>query len=273
MESQVAVELREDYCSACSICHSLCPFEAIKKDPETGRISIEIEKCQVCGICYTSCPASAISTLYYDLDSLAGYLERARVTYDTDTLVFTCKGSTPAPEEIQSMFGISRYIPISVPCVGRIPTEFLIKTIVEMDMRKICILACEGDYCRFERGSTVTARRAMALAPEVIAIARDGAAARPEIEPGVVDPKLFSSPLFMGNQPTAVPHVWRKTSRDGRRRWVAMFAWDEEAWKARVDLPDAAEEIVPSAAGVSRRRVGPAAEIEVPRHAARLFTF
>ncbi len=163
MESQVAVEIREDYCSACSICGSLCPFEAIKRDPETGRIMLEIEKCQVCGVCYSSCPASAISTVYYDLDSLVEYLERARVAYDSDTLVFACKGSAPAPEEIQSMFGISRYIPISVPCVGRIPMEFLIRTIATMEISKIYILACEGDYCRFERGSTITARRAMAL--------------------------------------------------------------------------------------------------------------
>ena len=75
MNQVVALKLNEEYCGSCSICSSLCPFEAIKKDPETGKTILEIEKCQVCGMCYSTCPAKAISTIYYDIDSLTGYLE------------------------------------------------------------------------------------------------------------------------------------------------------------------------------------------------------
>ena len=58
-----AVRINQDLCSRCKVCYSLCPFEAIERHPEEGKLSINIQKCQVCGICYSACPASAIETL------------------------------------------------------------------------------------------------------------------------------------------------------------------------------------------------------------------
>jgi len=63
-EQEAAVKLDEEHCGKCSICSSLCPFEAIRKEPETGKIILDIEKCQVCGLCYSTCPAQAISSVY-----------------------------------------------------------------------------------------------------------------------------------------------------------------------------------------------------------------
>jgi coenzyme F420-reducing hydrogenase delta subunit/NAD-dependent dihydropyrimidine dehydrogenase PreA subunit len=163
-QQRVAVKLNEDYCSSCSICFSLCPFEAIKKDSETGKTLLEIDKCQVCGICYSTCPAQAISTIYYDIDSLTGYLERAKEKYDSDTLVIVCKGSAPDFGSIEKLFGISKFIPLSVPCVGRVPQEVFLKALVA-GIGKIHILACDEDYCRFEMGSTVAGRKILALNP------------------------------------------------------------------------------------------------------------
>ena len=39
----VGVKQNVDYCSSCSICSTLCPYEALKKAPETGKIFLEIE--------------------------------------------------------------------------------------------------------------------------------------------------------------------------------------------------------------------------------------
>jgi F420-non-reducing hydrogenase iron-sulfur subunit len=162
MQEVVAVKQNEDYCSSCSICSTLCPYEALSKDPETGKIFLEIEKCQVCGLCYATCPAKAIDILYYNIDSLTSYLERARQKYDSDTLVIMCKGSAPDFAQVGEMFGVTKFVPLSVPCVGRIPEEILMKAIV-MGMNKIYALACDEDYCRFQRGSAVTARKITAL--------------------------------------------------------------------------------------------------------------
>ena len=159
---RVALKLNEDYCGNCSICSSLCPFEAIKRDTETGKTFLEIEKCQVCGICYSTCPAQAIDIIYYDIDSLTRYLERAKQKYDCDTLVIMCRGSAPDFAGIERLFGVAKFIPLSVPCVGRIPEEVFLKAIV-MGIREIYVLACDENYCRFERGSPITGRKILAL--------------------------------------------------------------------------------------------------------------
>lgn len=159
----VAVKIDEEHCSACSICSSVCPFEAIKKDAETGKILLEIEKCQTCGICYSSCPSHAIEAISYDMDSLAGYLEKAKQEYDSDSLVIMCKGSAPDFAEVEKLFGISSFVPLSVPCVGRIPGEILLRAISSLGMKKIYMLACDTDYCRYEKGSAVAGRRAAVL--------------------------------------------------------------------------------------------------------------
>jgi len=158
----VAVKQNEDYCSSCSICSSLCPYEALKKDTETGKIVLDIAKCQVCGLCYSNCPAKVIDILYYDLDSLIKYLERAKQEYASDTLVIMCRGSAPDITGVEKLFGISKFIPLLVPCVGRIPDEIYFNALL-MGIKKINILACDEDYCRYERGSSVTGRKIIAL--------------------------------------------------------------------------------------------------------------
>jgi len=161
-EERGALKLNDDYCSSCSICSSLCPFEALKRDTETGKTFLEIEKCQVCGICYSTCPAGALDTIYYDIDSLTRYLERAKQEYDCDTLVIMCRGSAPDFTGIERLFGVAKFIPLAVPCVGRIPEEVFLKAIT-MGIKKINVLACDENYCRFEKGSSVTGHKILAL--------------------------------------------------------------------------------------------------------------
>jgi coenzyme F420-reducing hydrogenase delta subunit/ferredoxin len=162
IRERAAVEIKEDYCSRCSVCYSLCPFDAIKKEPETRKFILDIEKCQVCGICYSTCPAKAIDILYYDVDSLARYLEKAKKEYKSDTLVIMCRGSAPDFTGVQGLFGISKFIPLSVPCVGRIPEETLLR-VITMGIEKIYVLACDEDYCRFDEGSAIAGRKIIAL--------------------------------------------------------------------------------------------------------------
>jgi coenzyme F420-reducing hydrogenase delta subunit len=162
-QPKFAVKLNDDSCSRCAICYSACPFQAIRKEPETGRLILEIEKCQVCAICYSSCPAKAIDIIYYDMNSLTRYLEKAKDEYKSDSLVIKCKGSAPDFADVEQLFGISEFIPLSIPCVGRIPAEVLLKAISTMGAKAIYILACDEDYCRFERGSLIAQLRVKAV--------------------------------------------------------------------------------------------------------------
>jgi F420-non-reducing hydrogenase iron-sulfur subunit len=163
VEQVTALKLNETHCASCSLCASLCPFEAIKRDTETGEMVLEIGKCQVCGICYSSCPAKAIDIFYYDLVSLTRYLESARHEYDSDTLVIACKGSSPDFDVAGSLFGVSKFIPLYVPCVGRLSEDVFLKAIASLGINKIYVLACDENYCRFEKGSALNGRRVVAL--------------------------------------------------------------------------------------------------------------
>jgi coenzyme F420-reducing hydrogenase delta subunit len=162
-ESTFAVKLNDESCSKCAVCYSTCPFEAIKKERETGKLFLDIEKCQVCAICYSSCPAKSITIAYYDMNSLARYVEKAKDEYGSDSLVITCKGTNLDFSEVEQLFGISEFIPLSVPCVGRIPAEVLLEAVSRIGIKAVYILACDEDYCRFERGSLTTRLRVTAV--------------------------------------------------------------------------------------------------------------
>lgn len=162
IQEQVALKLDEKQCSRCLICTSLCPYGAVTKEEQTGKTILDIEKCQVCGLCYSNCPSKAFDVAYYDFDSLVHYIEKAKEQYDSDNLVVMCKGSSPDFSSIDKLFGISKFVPLSVPCVGRVPIEVFLRA-MQQGINKIHILACDEDYCRFERGSSVTGRKIILL--------------------------------------------------------------------------------------------------------------
>ena len=100
------VEIDQDLCSQCCVCHSICPYDAIKRD-STGKVEINNQECQVCGICYSACPSSAIKMQYYTYDNLSDYVKQARekVKNGLDTLVLMCRGNSPSTGEVQEFKG------------------------------------------------------------------------------------------------------------------------------------------------------------------------
>ena len=77
-ECLAVVNINQDLCSRCSVCYSICPYDAIKLDPESDEVAIDIQECQVCGICSSACPVAAIEMAYYDYDHLLDYVECAK---------------------------------------------------------------------------------------------------------------------------------------------------------------------------------------------------
>jgi len=159
----VGIKLDDAYCGRCTICLSLCPYQAISVDFETGELKIDVEKCQFCGICYSACPVSAIEIFYYADETLAKHIERLVKEKGSRTLVLMCRGNSPstceAEEILQNQHITARnYIPIRVPCVGRITTEFVLKTLAS-SIDRIIAVQCEEDFCRYKRGSRINTRR------------------------------------------------------------------------------------------------------------------
>ena len=157
----VAIEINNNFCSGCTVCRSVCPYEAIFKDEGTGEIKIDVEKCQVCGLCSSACPAEAIDLVYYDDDSLVSYTKRLMKQKRAKTLVLTCRGNSPAPCEVNDILkekGIRSFVSIRLPCVGRLSPEFLLRTLAE-GAKKIVVMQCEEGFCRFKKGSEVNTNR------------------------------------------------------------------------------------------------------------------
>jgi coenzyme F420-reducing hydrogenase delta subunit/ferredoxin len=158
-----AVNINQDYCSKCSICHSICPYEAIKRDLETGKVEIDLQKCQVCGICYSACPSMAIEIVYYDYDSLLKYVNQMQKKRKSDTLVLMCRGNSPSSCEIDEILTSQNlktkdYIPLRLPCAGRVPTEFVFD-ILERGIKNVVSIQCEDTFCRFKEGTKINTRR------------------------------------------------------------------------------------------------------------------
>jgi coenzyme F420-reducing hydrogenase delta subunit len=157
------VNINQDYCGKCSICHSICPYEAIKRDPETGKVEIDLQKCQVCGICYSACPVLAIEMVYYDYGTLLNYIDCQRKKIKSDTLVLMCRGNSPSTCEVEDILAsqglsIKNYIPLRLPCSGRTPTEFIFK-VLKSGIRNVVSIQCEDVFCRFKEGTKISTRR------------------------------------------------------------------------------------------------------------------
>ncbi len=155
------IELDDHYCGRCSICSAICPYEAISVDPETNEVKIDEEKCQFCGICVAACPVKAIEIVYYGYDKLLAKLEKTAAQTNANTLVLMCRGNSPPPCDIERVLdceGYKDYIPLRLPCVGRVPTEFILNALA-LGFSKIVVIRCEEDFCRFEEGSRIGNQR------------------------------------------------------------------------------------------------------------------
>ncbi len=158
----VGINVDDALCSRCSICLSLCPYEAISA-AENGEIRIDVDKCQFCGICYSACPVRAINMVYYDEEALANHVEKLAKEKSSHTLALMCRGNSPSTCEVEEILqgnsiDPSNCISVRVPCVGRINTDFVMKTLA-LGIDQIVAIQCEEDFCRYKRGSRIQTRR------------------------------------------------------------------------------------------------------------------
>jgi len=162
VEEIPAITIRDELCSRCTVCLSVCPFEAISRREE--KIVIDLDKCTLCGICASVCPSSAIVPYYYGSIRLIEGVE-AKKAAEGASLVVACRGSTaPDDDLLDALEGlkVNRPILMRVPCVGRLPSVFYI-TALSMGIRQIVIVQCKQDFCRFDQGSLMNQRRVAML--------------------------------------------------------------------------------------------------------------
>jgi coenzyme F420-reducing hydrogenase delta subunit/ferredoxin len=165
------VEINQDLCSQCYVCQSICPYDSIKRD-SSGKVEISNQDCQVCGICYSACPASAIKMQYYTYDNLSEYVKEAQAkAKDAETLVLMCRGNSPSTGEVEDILKeqdvkVDNYIPLRLPCAGRVPTDFVFN-VLDSGIKNIVSIQCEDPFCRYKEGTKINTRR-LVLARNVL---------------------------------------------------------------------------------------------------------
>jgi coenzyme F420-reducing hydrogenase delta subunit/heterodisulfide reductase subunit C len=156
------IEVLRIRCAKCLTCVRSCPFSAVKYDDEK-KISIDLNLCQLCGICAGVCPEYNIEIKYYNTDALVSHVKSEKANLATDNLVIMCRGSSPQSCEIiddLKDLNIDKFVPLRLPCVGRIPVEFYLKSFYE-GIKNIVIIQCDENFCRMERGSEVAQKNVM----------------------------------------------------------------------------------------------------------------
>jgi coenzyme F420-reducing hydrogenase delta subunit len=101
--------------------------------------------------------------VYYDYASLVNYVECLRKKIKSDTLVLMCRGNSPSSCEVEEILAdqglsIKNYIPLRLPCSGRIPTEFIFK-VLKSGIKNVVSIQCEDAFCRFKEGTKINTRR------------------------------------------------------------------------------------------------------------------
>lgn len=64
--------VKEEFCSSCSLCISVCPYAAIEVN---GKAIIDVRKCKGCGVCSSICPANAIELAGYTKDQILAQVD------------------------------------------------------------------------------------------------------------------------------------------------------------------------------------------------------
>jgi coenzyme F420-reducing hydrogenase delta subunit len=108
---------------------------------------------------------------YYNYDNLMNYVDCVQRQKKANTLVLMCRGNSPSTCEMEDILadqGIVKgnYIPLRIPCSGRVPTDFVFK-VLNSGIKNIVSIQCEDKFCRYKEGTKINTRR-MQLSKNVL---------------------------------------------------------------------------------------------------------
>jgi len=161
-------QFKEDLCSACGMCVSVCKPEALSfAEDELGNKTIVIDKvkCKGCGLCIATCPSGVIYQKHgFEVspselkDKITCFLDKS----DIKLIVLCCNWSLfPGLQMSQSTTLISTsYGIIITMCAGRISPELILHAFKE-GAWGVMVAGCPPEEC--EHDGNYKARRRMLL--------------------------------------------------------------------------------------------------------------
>jgi heterodisulfide reductase subunit A len=78
----LSAQINPERCSACRVCISLCPYQAISIDGTDDKKTVEVNEvlCKGCGVCVAACPAGAITTKHFTDQQILAQIEGVLAT-------------------------------------------------------------------------------------------------------------------------------------------------------------------------------------------------
>jgi coenzyme F420-reducing hydrogenase delta subunit/formate hydrogenlyase subunit 6/NADH:ubiquinone oxidoreductase subunit I len=146
--------LKEDLCSVCGMCVSVCKSEALSfAEDETGsrKIVIDKVKCKGCGLCIATCPSGVIFQKHgfkVSSSELKEQITHFLETNDTKLIVFCCNWSifpglqmSESPLLINTSYGV-----IVTMCSGRVTPELILHAFKE-GAWGVMVSGCPPEEC------------------------------------------------------------------------------------------------------------------------------
>ena len=146
-----------DKCVLCLTCLRVCPHGAISIDDDSKKIAVSALTCRRCGICAAHCPAKAIE--------LPGYTDNEMDTEVGDkpvVTVFACENSALPAATAAGINGMGYDADvrlIRVPCAGKVEPRQILRAL-ESGAKKVMVLGCHPEACKYLTGSSYADRRA-----------------------------------------------------------------------------------------------------------------
>jgi len=161
-------QFKEDLCSVCGMCVSVCKSEALSfVDDEMGKRKIVIDKikCKGCGLCIATCPSGVIFQKQgFEVtppelkDKITYFLKES----DTKLIVFCCNWSvfpglqmSCSPTMVHTSYGV-----IVTMCSGRVNPELILHAFKE-GAWGVMVCGCPPEEC--EHDGNYKARRRILL--------------------------------------------------------------------------------------------------------------
>jgi heterodisulfide reductase subunit A len=156
----------ETLCTGCGMCVKVCPYSAIRQDPETGIAQVTQASCAGCGTCVAECPFSAISQRHFTDQQILAQIDAVTEEAPGKKIVaFCCNWCSYAGADFAGVSRMQYPTPIRIirtMCSGRVSTEF-----IEYAFRRgagaVLVSGCHIGDCHYINANKQTEKRVQRL--------------------------------------------------------------------------------------------------------------
>lgn len=156
----------ETLCQGCGMCVKVCPYSAIRQDPESQIAQVTQASCAGCGTCVAECPFSAIMQRHFTDQQIYAQIDAiTEEKPETKAVAFCCNWCSYAGADFAGVSRMQYPAPIRIirtMCSGRISGDF-----VEYAFRRgaaaVLVSGCHIGDCHYINANHQTEKRVKRL--------------------------------------------------------------------------------------------------------------